>query len=151
MLYPVFMASFNPHWRPLSALILRNIHSFPNSRRGNRLWEVQWLTLYLKPAVMERQDLNSCVPALTSVLALFTSVLPTPSFGPLSCTNLSLLELPGCIALVLHEPIRFFSLRQHSVSVFLFIKREGRKSNLNPLLISVMVSFGRKSQIPVPQ
>lgn len=128
MLYSVFM----PHlilteapWVPWDEDILIPP---PIPEEETEAWRGEVTHLIPSTWGMEGQGLNPCVPALTSVLALFTSSLPTPCLDPLSCTNLSWLELPGCGALIPHEPIWFFSLWWHSVSVFLCIKREGRKS-----------------------
>lgn len=122
MLYSVFRLSFNPHWSPLSTLRLRNFKSPSQySRRGNwgfKRWKDSPGILNLGWGKGRIWTLFFQISRLcwSSSPAWWASLY----FGPLSCTTLSLLDLQGSATLLHHEPIRFFSLEWHNVSI-LFI------------------------------
>lgn len=122
MLYSVFRLSCNPHWSPLSTRRLRNIKSPSQySRTGNwgfkrwkdspRILNLGWGKGRIWTLVFQISPLcRSSSPSWWASLY----------FGPLSCTTLSLLDLQGSVTLLHHEPIRFFSLQWHNVSILFF-------------------------------
>lgn len=113
-----------------------SILSLVFQKRKLRFQEVKGLTQHLKPGLREGQDLKPCVPAVMTVLLLFTSSLPRLSSGPVSCPTLSLLNPQGCGMLI-----------RRGKSDFSLYKRR-KKSHLNRPLNLAVVFFGREYADP---